>query len=206
VGQAVNDWDLWVYPTAAPATVPPGVTITTQLDEAAARILAAGGRVVWTVPAARVRQPAAGPIQLGFSSIFWNTDWTRGQAPHTLGILCRPSHPLFAQFPTDPWSNWQWWYLIHGAAPLLCDDLPPTVRPTVQVIDDWFTCHRIGLVVEATVGPGRLLSTSIPLEAEDPVTRQFRRSLFAYVAGSTFSPEVALTLDQARSLATPPQP
>jgi hypothetical protein len=27
-----------------------------------------------------------GKVAIGFSSIFWNTAWTRGQPPHTLGI------------------------------------------------------------------------------------------------------------------------
>ena len=39
-------------------------------------------------PGARGRP---GKVELGFSSIFWNTAWTRRQAPHTLGILATRS-------------------------------------------------------------------------------------------------------------------
>ena len=37
-----------------------------------------------------------GDIVVGFSSIFWNTAWTRGQAPHTLGVYCDAKHPALA--------------------------------------------------------------------------------------------------------------
>lgn len=200
-----NDWDVWVYPAQVDTAVPATVTVVERLDDRAANLLAKGGRVLWTIPPHLVRKPASGPIALGFSSIFWNTAWTNGQAPHTLGILCDTTHPLFAAFPTDRWSNWQWWYLTHAAAPLLCDDLPPALRPTVQIIPDWFAPRRIGLVVEATVGSGRLLITSVPVaDAQDPVTRQFRRALLDHAASGRFAPTVALTLDQARSFLAEP--
>ena len=88
----------------------------------------------------------AGPdeVKLGFSSIFWNTAWTHRQAPTTLGILCDPKHPAFAEFATDFHSKWQWWYLVTRAAPMILDNLPAGFQPTVQVIDDWFTARRLG--------------------------------------------------------------
>ena len=41
-----------------------------------------------------------GEVGVGFSSIFWNTAWTGGQKPHTLGILCDPTNPALSLFPT----------------------------------------------------------------------------------------------------------
>jgi len=56
-----------------------------------------------------IKPEKGGDIGVGFSSIFWNTSWTRGQKPHTLGILCNPSHPALSEFPTEYHSDWQWW-------------------------------------------------------------------------------------------------
>ncbi len=202
-----NDWDVWVYPPEVPTEVPPGVTVVRELDASAAAALAAGGRVLWLVPPARAApDPRRGPVALGFSSIFWNTAWTGRQAPHTLGILCDPRHPLLAGFPTDAHSNWQWWYLVTRAGAMILDELPRGLRPVVQVIDDWFTNRRLGLVFEARVGPGRLLVCSVDLESDlaaDPVRRQFRRSLLDYLAGPQFRPRTPVTLDQLRRLVTP---
>ena len=203
-----NDWDIWVYPPAdqVAADVPAGVIVTPELDAAAGTALEAGGTVVLLIPPEKVRPDATrGRIALGFSSIFWNTAWTRSQAPHTLGILCDPQHPALATFPTDSHSNWQWWYPVTHASAMILDDLPAGLHPVVEVIDDWFTNRKLALVFEARVGRGRLLVTSVNLSepALDPVRRQLRASLLAYAASPGFSPAVTLTAEQVRSLASP---
>ena len=198
-----NDWDVWVYPPRVDGTAPAGVTVVTSVDSAAEARLRDGGRVVLLVPPDRVRSDALGKVELGFSSIFWNTAWTNRQAPHTLGVLLDPGHPAFAAFPTEGHSNWQWWYLVSRAGAMILDGLPPELRPTLQVVDDWFTNRRLGLVFEARVGKGRLLVTSIDLERdleENPVARQMRHSLLRYVASDRFAPKVEVSPDAIRAL------
>ncbi len=202
---AANDWDVWVYPRAETlnVAVPAGVALAASLDAATIERLGAGATVLLAIPPAQIAaDPKRGPVALGFSSIFWNTAWTSGQAPHTLGILCDPKHPALKTFPTDTHSNWQWWYPIAHAAPMILDALPPELRPTVQVIDDWVTNRRLALVFEARVGRGKLLVTSIELNdaALDPVRRQLRASLLAYAASDSFQPPVEVTVDQLRTL------
>jgi hypothetical protein len=198
-----NDWDIWVYPKNLPAPVPSGVRIARELDETALAALHAGGRVLLLLPPGSMRSDDHGPIALGFSSIFWNTAWTSRQPPHTLGILCQPNHPMFADFPTDFHSNWQWWYLLTQAGAINLDALPRNLRPTVQVIDDWFSARRLGLVFEAKLGKGSLLVCSIDLENKsNPVVTQFRHSLLRYLSGSKFHPRIQVTADQVRKLTT----
>ena len=198
-----NDWDLWLYPPRVAAGVPAGVSLVSALDDAALSTLDGGGRVVLLVPPDRVRGDALGKVELGFSSIFWNTAWTGRQAPHTLGILCDPAHPALAGFPTEGHSDWQWWYLLSRAGAMILDGLPPALRPTVQVIDDWVTSRRLGLVFEARLGKGRLLVTSLDLGGDlsaNPVARQMRHSLLRYAAGPRFEPAVEVTAEQVRAL------
>ncbi len=125
-----NDWDIWVYPPRVETQAPAGVTITSRLDDQAKSILERGGRVLLLVPPGKARGDRWGKVALGFSSIFWNTAWTRRQPPHTLGILCDPTHPALAEFPTESHSNWQWWYLLTRADALILDDLPHDLHPT----------------------------------------------------------------------------
>ena len=198
-----NDWDVWVYPPRADTGVPAGVTLARALDEATEALLRDGGRVVLLVPPDRVRGDALGKVELGFSSIFWNTAWTGRQAPHTLGVLVDPKSPALAAFPTEAHSNWQWWYLVSRAGAMILDGLPRELRPTVQVIDDWFTNRRLGLVFEARVGKGRLLVTSIDLERDldaNPVARQMRHSLLQYAASDRFAPALEVSPDAVRAL------
>jgi hypothetical protein len=198
-----NDWDVWVYPDGVAEEGAAEVKVVQALDDAAVAALHNGERVVWLVPPGEVANVADEPVALGFSSIFWNTAWTKRQAPTTLGILCDPKHPALAGFPTDAHSNWQWWYAIHEAAPMVLDAMPSDLAPVVRVIDDWFTAHRLGLIVEAKVGPGRLLVCSIDLAAPsklDPVRRQLRASLLNYAAGASFQPTTEMTVDQLKTL------
>jgi GH18 family chitinase len=201
-----NDWDVWVYPARVDTSVPAGVSVVRELDPATSARLRDGGRVVLLVPPGRVRGDGLGRVELGFSSIFWNTAWTGRQAPHTLGVLLDPRHPALAAFPTEGHSNWQWWYIVSRAGAMILDGLPGELRPTVQVIDDWFTNRRLGLVFEARVGRGRLLVTSIDLEGGldgNPVARQMRHGLLRYAASERFAPTVDVTLDAIRGLMAP---
>ncbi|MGD0538106.1 MAG: discoidin domain-containing protein [Verrucomicrobiota bacterium] len=202
-----NDWDIWVYPPNIEPTNPRSVRVVEDLDEPALAALRRGGRVLWLIPRSRVRNAAKNPVALGFSSIFWNTAWTGRQPPTTLGILCDPKHPALAAFPTEYHSNWQWWYLISRAAPMILDDLPAALRPTVQVVDDWVTARKLALVFEARVGKGRLVVCSIDLQhdlEQNPVARQMRASLLRYLAGRHLAPAVEVTPDQLRRLTAPP--
>ncbi len=188
-----NDWDVWIYPDKSAPEATDGVT-TTASFAAARTALAAGGRVLLFAPPAAVK----GDVALGFTPIFWNTSCTQRQAPHTLGILCDLAHPALAGFPTDAHANWQWWHLVTRAAAMILDPLPPALKPVVQVIDDWFTNRRLGLVFEARVGPGRLLVCSIDLTGDlsaQPVARQLRASLLAYARSDRFNPSELAALE-----------
>jgi hypothetical protein len=193
-----NDWDLWVYPPKAAQPEPKDVVLVDRLDEKALASLRSGGKVLLLPRPGSVRGDERGRVPPGFSSIFWNTAWTRGQAPHTLGVL----------FPTEYHSNWQWWDLVSKSQILILKDLPPDFRPIVQVIDDWFTARRLGLVFEANVEGGRLLVCGIDLRTDldqRPVARQMRQSLTAYMQSAAFAPKHTLTPAQLASLFTEPR-
>jgi hypothetical protein len=199
---AENDWNLWVYPTALKGAGK-RVRRASRIDRATLAHLASGGDVLIGLPAQTVANYRDAPVELGFSSIFWNTLWTQRQAPTTLGVLCDPAHPGLARFPTAAHSDWQWWYLLHRAGALRLDLLPQGVDPIVRVIDDWFTARPLGLIVEVAVGKGRAIICGFSLDdhsADDPVSRQLVASLESYMTSDAFRPRVAVSPDQLRSL------
>ncbi|HQG49158.1 MAG TPA: discoidin domain-containing protein, partial [Sedimentisphaerales bacterium] len=205
---AANDWDLWVFPKSAPAEPDDEILIAQELGDEAIAHLAKGGKVLLLPSAVTIRNDEKHPIQMGFSSIFWNTVWTNWQAPHTLGILCDPKHPALRQFPTEFHTNWQWWELIHGAAPFILTE-HRDLKPVVQVIDDWVTARKLALIFEVRVGHGKLLACSSDLTNDldkRPVARQMRRSLLAYMDTDQFSPRFNMTVEQLRGLFREPSP
>ncbi len=196
---AWNDWDIWIYPDTVNTQASNGVMITETLDDSSILNLQNGGKVLLALNPASVQTD----IKLGFSSIFWNTAWTGGQAPHTLGILCDPKHPALADFPTESHSNWQWSEPIQHAAAMQMDPLPARLHPIVQVVPDWFEPKRLGLIFEAKVGKGALLLCSIDIRnnlENRPVERQLRASLLNYMHSDKFSPDTEIDIESLNAL------
>ena len=134
---------------------------------------------------------------------FWNTAWTNGQAPHTLGILCNPGHPALAEFPTEYHSNWQWWDAMSHSGAIDLTSLPHNLNPIVRVIDDWFTNRPLALIFEAKVGKGKLLVSGIDLTSnlnERKEASQLLYSLKKYMAGSNFNPSTEIEAGQISNL------
>ncbi len=183
-----NAWPLWVYPRKLNLPAAEGVLYAEEFDKTVIRALKQG-RKVFLLPDV---QSIDSDVPNGFSTIFWNTEWTNGQKPHTLGILCNPAHPALKYFPTEFHSNWQWWDINYHSRPMILDDMPATLRPIVQVIDDWNSNRRLGLVFEARVGKGRLLVVGVDLKNDlknRPVARQLRYSLEKYINSADFNPQ-----------------
>lgn len=194
-----NDWDVWIYPDTVDLEAPDSIMISGSLDQSTSSFLEKGGNVLLAVNPTTVKTD----VKLGFSSIFWNTAWTNGQAPHTLGILCNPSHPALADFPTEYHSNWQWSEVIQHAAAMEMDHLPSKLRPIVQIVPDWFEPKRLGLIFEAKTGKGKLVICSINILNElekKPVLRQLRHSLLHYMQSDDFNPEIQIDIESIKSL------
>jgi hypothetical protein len=151
----------------------------------------------------KVGKTKGAEVAIGFSSIFWNTAWTRNQAPHTLGILCDPKHPLFNDFPTEFHSNWQWWDPVTHSQAMILDGFPAQLKPLVQPIDTWFENRRLALAFEAKAGNGKLLVCSINIKDsldQRPVTKQFLSSVLKYMNSQSFNPQIGVNIDKIKEL------
>ncbi|WP_165219544.1 sugar-binding domain-containing protein [Aquisphaera insulae] len=186
-----NRWDVWVYPAAAEPTPPAGLVVSRAWDDATRSNLAAGRTVLLFPRDLDAKHALPGR----FLPVFWSPIWFPDQVPNTMGILCDPAHPALALFPTEMHTNWQWYDLLGHSRSLILDGLPSEVRPIVGVIDNFARNHRLGNLVEARVGPGRLLLCTIDLHAltgSDPAARQMLRSLYTYASGDAIRPAVKL--------------
>ncbi len=202
-----NHWNFWVYPAQQEKIRgEKKVKIVSVLDPSTVKYLEKGGRVILSLKKGSLKAEYGGAIKAGFSSIFWNTAWTRHQPPYTLGILCDPSHPALADFPTDYHSDWQWWDAMSHAQPIVLDSFPVALQPIVRIIDDWFTSHRLALIMEMQVGKGRLLISGTDLltgNRERPEARQLLYSLKKYAAGEQFRPAVKIETEELMKIFKP---
>ena len=165
--------------------------MTDRLDAKALQRLQEGGNVLLSLRKGSLPAEAGGEVEIGFSSIFWNTAWTLGQAPHTLGILCNPAHPALSEFPTEYYSDYQWWDAMSHSGAIEVARIDKNLQPIVRVIDDWFTNRPLALLFEAKVGKGKLLVSGIDFWQDmDKRTeaRQLLYSLKKYMCGNRFNP------------------
>ncbi len=196
-----NQWDFWVYPSVV-EPVPGDIYITDMLDNRAEEILRNGGSVL-LLAYGKIGEDKGRQVAIGFSSIFWNTAWTNNQAPHTMGILCDPRHPLFSDFPTEYHSNFQWWDPVTHSQAMIIDELPPGLRPLIQPIDTWFENRRLALAFEARSGDGKLMVCSINMNDsldQRPVTKQLLSSVLKYMNSNFFDPDTEIDLKQILNL------
>lgn len=197
-----NSWDIWVYPENNESETDE-IKIVETLNNAAINYLENGGKVLLSLGKGKVAPEKGGDVGVGFSSIFWNTAWTGGQKPHTLGILCDPEHPALELFPTEYHSNWQWWDAMSHSDAIQLDSFSADLRPIVRIIDDWVTNRRLALLFEAKVGEGSILVSGADL-VNDLETRlearQLKSSLINYISGDNFNPKVSLTSNEIVSI------
>ena len=180
-----NQWEIWVYPAGVAPQPPADVHVSEKWEQAKAA-LAEGKKVVFFAITADTAQSMRGR----FLPVFWSPVWFPSQKPNTMGLLLDPKHPLFAQFPTEFHSNWQWYELMQRSRLFILDDTPAAYRPTLQVIDNFARNHKLGVVFEGRVGKGQLLACGfdLPAMAKDAAARQFLASLYQYVGSAVFQP------------------
>jgi hypothetical protein len=197
-----NDWNFWVYPAQLPALPKSDVYVCTRLDAQAERVLARGGRVFLNAAGQVVKGKE---VAMSFTPVFWNTSWFKMRPPHVTGFVVNPKHPALADFPTDAHSDLQWWEIVNQAQVMHLEDFPVGFRPVVQPIDTWFLNRRLALVLEARVGPGRLLVSSAnlaagPTDAPRPAARQLYYSLLRYAQSAQFQPKDAVDFKVVKDL------
>ena len=204
-----NTYDIWVYPAKNELEMlKEKALITRTLTADVARRLENGESVLLMLDASE--QTVGGLFQTDywnyrmFKTISENNN--RHVSPGTLGILTDPAHPLFASFPTEMHTNWQWFPVVKASHPFKLDNTAADYRPIVQVIDNIERNHKLGLVFEFAVGKGKLLVVMSDLEkaSEHPEGEQFYLSVLRYMTSQHFAPKTAITVADFHRLMTTP--
>ncbi len=195
-----NKWNFWVYPEKLTLNDTAGIYFCNALDSKAIDNLEKGGKV-FLIAAGRVRKGKE-VIQY-LTPVFWNTSWFRMRPPHTTGILIKKEHPAFSDFPTDFYSELQWWEIASKQQCMDLENFPPGFRPLIQPVDTWFLNRRLAMLFEAKVSTGKLMVCSIDLQNDlinRPVARQLLYSLLSYMNSGLFNPQQVLEPDIIKEL------
>jgi hypothetical protein len=192
VGKVIkNEWEIWVYPET-PVVEEKNYIIARNMDEPTISALKKGKNVLMLPDVNNLIAE-----HCAFQNHFWSPVMFR-RGPLTMGTLVKNQHPAFKYFPTEFYSNWQWWNIISNAVMMNLEGSPAGYRPLLQPIDTYDRCQKKGIIFEARVGKGKLLMACIDFEkdiANRPASQQLLYSLKQYVSGSDFNPAQSLPVD-----------
>lgn len=206
-----NSYPIWVFETAHEVQVPDGIKVAHRLTNSLLLELKSGGKVLYFPDLDKYKEVTVGGL---FQTDYWNYRMfktiservKRPESPGTMGILTNPAHPLFNSFPTDGYTNWQWYPMVKNSRPLILDQLKKGYKPIVQVIDNIERNHKLGLIFEFSVGKGKLLICMTDLENQEkyPEARQLYNSILTYMNSDVFNPTYQLTDEELDKLFTAP--
>ncbi len=185
-----NSWPVWIFP-AAPAPEPPADLVVLDSPGPALKEALAAGKRVLLLPS---RAALAAPIDARFIPVFWSPLHFPNQ-PGTLGATIEPDHPVFAGFPTDTHTHWQWWELFSTSFSMDLDAL--SIKPVMPLrfVDRYNRNALPAALWEAKVGPGKLFACTLDITGgleNRHAARQLRRSLLEYLGSDRFDPTASL--------------
>ncbi len=177
-----NEWNIWVYPSH-PENIPDNNFICVKKWDETAKEYLRQGKNVLLIP-----ENAAGR-KTKFASHFWNPimfNWK----PLIVGTLIDAAHPVFDDFPTADYADWQWWDILNYGIALEMNDIK-NITPLIQSIDSYETNRKLGIAFEAQVENGNLFVLSLDVEKEieqRAAMRQLLVSVKKYMNSEKFNP------------------
>ena len=176
-----NEWDIWVYPPREEISVK-GFEYVRTWDDATKKMLAEGKHVL-LIPEKSIGRKAK------FASHFWNPIMFRF-APMIVGTLIDHKHPVFNDFPTAYYADWQWYDILNNSSALEINELKE-LTPVIQSVDTYEFNRKLGIAFEAQVENGKLFILAVDPDKDiekRPATRQLLTSVMNYVASERFNP------------------
>ena len=152
-----NYWSFWVYPSSLKEENG-DVVVTGSLNDALNAL--EKGRKVLLCPLPDTLKGITGK----YVPVFWSPVHFPDQ-PGTMGLLINQNHKALKNFPTDFYSNWQWWDLTIKSKTLNADTLPDKAI-IVRVIDNFVRNQSLNNLFEAKLGTGRLVFCSIDINSD----------------------------------------
>ena len=198
-----NAYPIWVYPSKATIEIPDDIIVAEELNNQVLTELQNGAKVLLFPQTTDVQNNS---FPGHFPPEFWNygmfkgiSEWAKKPvSPGTLGILTDANHPVFNAFPTDNYTNWQWFSIIKASNSLILDNTSSDYSPIVQIIDNLERNHKLGLIFEFEVDNGKLLICMSQLNKinDKPEAVQLYRSIINYMDSDNFNPDYKLRIEE----------
>lgn len=197
-----NSWDLWVFPDINPLDINNkiedyGIKVVHEWNERVQKMLENGSKVLM-IPKKEgfINRPT---YEGAFYPIFWSPVFFKSKTP--CGIYCN-EHKAFEYFPTDRFSNYQWYHLLNNSFNFVIDHLQEDFTPIIEIIPNYYYNHRMTNLLEARVKNGILLICTIQLDEMENVNEAnwFKYSLIEYLNKAEINDIKPLSAEQINSI------
>ena len=194
-----NSWPFWVFKNSSAERVDCAEVVeTTSFDDAVAA-LERGERVLYTGMSAKCAKSY-------FKPVYWSAGHFK-QADvdlSSLGYSVQCNHPALRGFPTEDWSDWQWYNLVEGGVKHGLAGLPGGIEPIVMPVGDLHYSTLMGSLFELKVGDGRLMVCGLNLsDRTKPEVCAMRDSIRSYMMSDDFKPAVSVEIGKFRDAFAP---
>ncbi|OAS21848.1 glycoside hydrolase family 2 TIM barrel-domain containing protein [Paenibacillus oryzisoli] len=198
-------YDFWIYPENAVLDVS-DIHLFHSLDEKAVTLLEKGENVLLLAKP----DGLSGTVPGTYCTDFWCYPMFRSISESmnkpvpvgTMGLMIDKDHALFNHFLTEEYTTYPWWEIVTHSSSVILDDLPQSLQPIVQTIDNFERNHKLGLLFEARVLNGSVLMCAIDYEniVATLEGRQLLFSMISYLKSETFAPQTEINLDQLQAI------
>ena len=191
-----NSWPFWVFKNSRVDCAE--VVETASFGDAVAA-LERGGRVLYTGQSAKCAKSH-------FKPVYWSAGhFKQADADlSSLGYSVQCNHPALRGFPTEDWSDWQWYNLVEGGVKHGLAGLPGGIEPIVMPVPDLHYSTFMGTLFELKVGRGRLMVCGLNLsDRTKPEVCAMLDSIRSYMLSDDFNPAVSVEIGKFREAFEP---
>lgn len=186
VDKYTNSWDIFVYThDTSESSVPVFNHLSPQLED----IITNGGRAVVMMTEKNLIHPIEGL----FKPAFWSP--AHFPSERACGIIIDSSHPVFNNFPTDGFANFQWKHPIDHSIGADVSELNKDFKYIIEPVPNFYNNIRRSPLFEAKVGNADILFCGFNLDIRKTAVTALKNSIFKYVSSDMFNPVQTLTLD-----------
>ncbi len=178
VGGHKNRQAVFVYPKREfKNSIPIFDGYTKELDA----VIVNGGKAIVTA------KNLKNPIEGLFKPVFWSPAWFKSQ--RACGTVIDSAHPIFADFPTEDFANFQWKHPIDNSAGADISDFPSEFKPIAEPVPNFFDNTPRSPLFEAKVKNADILFCGFDFGVNDKAVKALEYSVMKYVNSDKFKPK-----------------
>ena len=115
-----------------------------------------------------------------------------------MGQLIDSGHPIFENFPTEGFTNYQWWPMATQRALIL----PKYMDTIITEMDCYAYLRPMTQLMEVRCGGGKLLISSMGLQnlQQYPEARALLRNIYNYMVSDKFEPSEEMSIQDVESM------